>query len=759
MPKRKPARRPSRARTPLERASARHERAVDRLCLSETLYHSLVEHLPQCILRKDARGTFTFANRKFCELLGLTSRQVLGKTDYDFFPKELADKYRKDDIIVMETGEIFETEEANKPPGQKTRYVHVMKAPLRDHHKRVIGVQVLFWDVTAHHRAEETLAHQAALMDALMDTVPDHIFFKDADGRFLRINLALAAEHGLDDPAKAVGKCDFDFYPREEAERFRQDEQTILSTGQPLVTHEEQKTYPNGRVLWTSTTKMPIRDKEGRVVGIFGISHNITPLKKAEEGLAEQAYLMDSLMGNVPDYIYFKDLQSRFTRVSRAQSARFGLKDPAEAAGRTDSDFFTREHAESALRDEQEIIRSGRPIVAKEEKETFPDGSERWVSTTKMPIRDKAGRTVGTFGLSHDITGLKEAKDALAEQADLLNTLLDNVPDFIYFKDTSSRFLRVNRALAVRHGFDAPHQLEGLTDADLFTPEHAGPALRDEQEIMRTGRPIVGKEEKETYPDGSVKWVSTTKMPLRDKNGRIVGTFGVTRDITGLKRTEEALAVQAELLTTLMEGVPDRIFFKDAQSRFLRVNRAQAERFGLTDPAQAVGRTDFDYFPREEAERFLHDEREIMRTGVPMVGKEEKRSLPDGTVRWTSSTKLLLRDRDGRVVGTFGINRDITGLKRAEEALAEQAELLNTLLDNVPDFSTSRMPAAASRGSTGRWRPASAWRTPPRPWARPTSTSSTASSPRPPARTSRRSSARGGPSSPRRSGSGSPAAR
>jgi diguanylate cyclase (GGDEF)-like protein/PAS domain S-box-containing protein len=188
-----------------------------------------------------------------------------------------------------------------------------------------------------------------------------------------------------------------------------------------------------------------------------------------------------------------------------------------------------------------------------------------------------------------------------------------------------------------------------------------------------TGHPVIAKEERETYVDGSERWVSSTKMPLRDKDGRIVGTFGITRDVTSLKRAEEALAEQVYLLNTLMDNVPDRIFFKDARSRFLRINRAQAGRFGLQDPAEAVGKTDFDFFPREEAERFQKDEQEIMGTGSPMVGKEEKQVRPDGTVTWTSSTKLALRDRTGRVIGTFGINRDITEIKRAEEQLVHQA--------------------------------------------------------------------------------------
>ena len=117
-----------------------------------------------------------------------------------------------------------------------------------------------------------------------------------------------------------------------------------------------------------------------------------------------QRFLLRALMDGVTDRIYFKDLQGRFIRVNQAVADLFGLSDPTEAIGRTDFDFFTGEHAEQAFADEQQVIETGRPVVAKDERETWPDGNETWVSTTKMPLRDERGNVVGTFGISRDIT-------------------------------------------------------------------------------------------------------------------------------------------------------------------------------------------------------------------------------------------------------------------------------------------------------------------------------------------------------------------
>jgi two-component system, sensor histidine kinase and response regulator len=148
---------------------------------------------------------------------------------------------------------------------------------------------------------------------------------------------------------------------------------------------------------------------------------------------------------------------------------------------------------------------------------------------------------LGLLGLALVILRLRQARATLQREHGLLRALMDNLPDSIYFKDTASRFLRISRALAERFGLSDPSLAVGKTDADFFTEEHARQAYADEQELVATGRPVVGLEEKETWPDGHETWASTTKMPLRDRGGRIIGTFGISRDITERKRAEREL--------------------------------------------------------------------------------------------------------------------------------------------------------------------------------------------------------------------------
>lgn len=169
---------------------------------------------------------------------------------------------------------------------------------------------------------------------------------------------------------------------------------------------------------------------------------------------------------------------------------------------------------------------------------------------------------------SEEARARRRIEEALAQEQYLMLMLMENLPDFVYFKDTESRFIAVSRSMAQRQGTPA-HEMKGRTDFDLFTEEHAREAFEDEQRIIRTGEPILDKEEKETWPDGSVTWVSTTKLPLRDATGRITGTFGISRDITQRRQQSEAL----QLFRTLVDRSNDAFEIIDPESgRFLDVS-------------------------------------------------------------------------------------------------------------------------------------------------------------------------------------------
>ena len=154
------------------------------------------------------------------------------------------------------------------------------------------------------------------------------------------------------------------------------------------------------------------------------------------------------------------------------------------------------------------------------------------------------------MSILRDVSGRKQAEAELAYERDLLQTLLENSPDQIYFKDGQSRFIKCSKSLSGRLGV-SHEELIGKSDYDFFAEDHVRPALEDERRIMRTGEPVIAKIEKEIYKSGAESWVLTSKMPLRSKAGEIIGTFGISKDITAIKQAEAKLEqVHQQLLDT-----------------------------------------------------------------------------------------------------------------------------------------------------------------------------------------------------------------
>ena len=202
----------------------------------------------------------------------------------------------------------------------------------------------------------------------------------------------------------------------------------------------------------------------------------------------------------------------------------------------------------------------------------------------------------------------------LRAERDMLQGLLDNTPDRIYFKDRQSRFTRVNQSLAKLFGFAEPGPMIGKTDFDFFSQEHAQQAFNDEQRVIQTGQPVFNVEEKETWPDGHVTWASSTKIPLRDAAGQIIGTFGISRDITERKRAEELLAQYAgELSAKDHEIQEDLVLACEIHQTFIRQDyprfpaSAPAGQNALQFahrylPASTLGGDFFDIWPISDTE-------------------------------------------------------------------------------------------------------------------------------------------------------------
>lgn len=316
-------------------------------------------------------------------------------------------------------------------------------------------------------------------------------------------------------------------------------------------------------------------------------------------GAALDSSILSVLMDTIPDRIYFKDLQSRFVRVNRAYVQWHGLASPADVIGKTDYDMFAAVHADVAFAEEQEIIRTGIPLVAKMEKLTLKDGSIAWGSATKMAWRDAAGRIIGTFGLTRDATAMKQAEEKLVEERNLLRTIIDHLPARVYVKDRASRYLLNNRAHLTMLGLQKQEQATGRTILDFFPNQRGRQAATDDQQVLTSGEPILNQEKSDFGVAGQLHWALTTKVPLRDLNQQTIGLVGISHDITRRKLAEEELRRRTQEMEAdvLMARQVQQTFLPSAYPVFPRGVPAEASALQFAHryvPATTLGGDFFD---------------------------------------------------------------------------------------------------------------------------------------------------------------------
>ncbi len=339
-----------------------------------------------------------------------------------------------------------------------------------------------------------------------------------------------------------------------------------------------------------------------------------------------------------------------------------------------------------------EKVSAGEQIVDFETERRRRDGSVFPYSVSLAAHRDGDGETVGVIGFGTDLSERRRIETALAKERDLLSTFLATTSDHVYFKDRASRFIKISASLARDASGLSGAEAIGKTDFDLFSEEHARAAYDDEQRIIRTGEPLLDIEEKETWEDGRIAWVSTSKMPLHDERGTITGTFGISRDITQRKLAEEA----RELYRVVVENSHDMIAVLDPMGRFIFTSPSYQEALGYTpeelvqvSPISLVHPADVQY--ASDALRRAMTSRDAAVVELRMRHKHGSWVFVEG-----STTSVL--DENGQLQTILMSFRDISERLAAAEELREAEARYRLLVEQLPLITYINI-----LGESGRW--------------------------------------------------------
>ena len=392
------------------------ERAETALRDSGALYTSLVENLPQYIIRKDLEGRMTFANRRYCELRGCGLEDLLGKSDFDFFPPALAEKYRKDDLYVIATGASLDEVEKHAAPGSPEMFMQVMKTPVRDARGNITGVQGIFWDITERKTADRVLQESELRLKGLIESIP-HVAIQrfTLDGVVEYWNRASEDMYGYS-TEEAVGKDLFSllFSGGEEIEAARAALHRLVQSGESSSHPEEMlMRRKDGAMVPIYSNYVIIRRREQNPE-IFCIDVDLSDLKRAEKALRESEMRYRAFLDAAPDLAFLKDSQYRYVFVNRANREFFGRSE-ADILGKTDHDLMPTETADACRASDEAVLRGGVLQISEER------AGSRVCEARKFPIMI-GDQEEGIGGFIHDITYRKKLEnERLALERDMLH--------------------------------------------------------------------------------------------------------------------------------------------------------------------------------------------------------------------------------------------------------------------------------------------------------------------------------------------------
>jgi PAS domain S-box-containing protein len=311
-----------------------------------------------------------------------------------------------------------------------------------------------------------------------------------------------------------------------------------------------------------------------------------------------------------------------------------------------------------------------------------PDGSVRWIFARTFPIRDEQGALSGITGIAEDITERKRAEEALHDSERRFRGIYEQAPLGIALIDSiTGHFLQVNQKYCDIIGLTQEAML--VTDFQSIThPDDLQEDLDNMARLLRGEIKSFNMEKRYLHANGSIVWVSLTVVPLWEADSSYKHHIAMVEDITERKFAEEALADSRRMLQLVIDNIPQAIFWKDINSVYLGCNKVLAHDVGLKSPGDIVGKTDYDLSTtREQTESYRAYDRMVMDRGEPVYHIIEEQRRADGTVAWLETNKVPLHDESGNVIGILCTYEDITGRKKAEQALADAKEQAELYLD------------------------------------------------------------------------------
>ena len=583
--------------TPIVRGMARditeRKQAEETLRLRASYLAAIIENQPGLVWLKDADCRFLTVNQAFADSCGKASpAELMGKTDFDIWPKELAEKYRGDDVRVMKNKIPTMVEEPIADRGE-TKWFETFKTPVLDDRGQVIGTTGYSRDITERKRAEEDLRASQLIIEGIINAIPMRVFWKDKNLVYLGCNAAFAHDAGFTDSKDVIGKDDYQMGWRDQAELYRGDDRQVIESGSSKLNVEEPQTTPEGNIITLLTSKVPLRNSKEETIGVLGMYMDITERKRAEEAVRDSEKHFRALIENSSDAITLLDAKGIAIYDSPASPGMLGYA-PEDWIGR---DVFALIHPDDLPKSRdlfQHLGETPGDRVTLTFRVRHKSGSWLWIEMVATNLL--AEPSVQAIVLNYrDITDRKQAEETLQETQAHLRAVLNNVPITIFATDSHGVFT-LSEGKGLEHVGLKPSENVGTSALDLYGSlpfvERAGKATTGMDVIRR----VLAGETVTAFNELRGVYFENHISPLLGMDGKVVGIVGIAIDVTERKQAEEEIKSQLEELERWQDVMLGR---GDREQKLKREVNELCRRVGESAryPSQEIGAEDSETAP------------------------------------------------------------------------------------------------------------------------------------------------------------------
>ena len=645
----------------------------------------LLDIIPAGVVLHD-EGTPVFANRHFVRLLGFRSAaQVLELPELSVLIAE-GDQQRVAPLLTHRQENLSRRKPVTFEARRRDGTPIWLESTVRAYTMAGREVSLLHLvDVTERYHTRQAAQEAERRLRAVIDAVPHTILLKDRDGRYLLNNRAHAAQFGLK-PSDMLGLTHAEI-PGGDGRSFSgvsEEDRMVLEEGATVVSEPFELKTAQGEVTIKQMTKVPFRDETGAIVGVVGLSENITGRVLAQRELLESRNLLRGVFDALPIWISVKDKDQRYTMVNQKALQDAGLsadgflgKRPLEVYH-----WAPEEMAHIQTLDE-EVLKTGERVDSNIITQTLPNGKARHLQHIKLPFHNEKGEIQGIITASLDLTERFEMETRLREGEKLLQDVIDAMPVWVSVKDAEFRYILVNQAIASSPGVTSEGLLhKTLDDNPLGTPEQLEMLHAMDDMVLQRGVRQEVLENPHAFPDGSTQYIHHIKVPLFGDDQQVKGIITTSINVTERVRNRRALEDSEIRFRGLVEGSIQGILIRK-NSKPVFVNPAFAEIFGYESTAEILAMENIRPMVAPEEHERLQGYTDARAAGRAAPTRYEFRGVrKDGSETWVEcQVSLVIWDGEPATQTTVS---EITERMRAEAELRESRQLLQTVFDVIP---------------------------------------------------------------------------